>query len=137
MTPGGTRVGPKRRILIADDDAAVLRALVGLFEAVGYVALAASSALQAMSLLRTEAVDVVLADATLEPTSGAVLLDSVRARFPHVATALMSGYRPEHLKGMQIEQNGHEFVSKPFRLQEAMDTIERALATVRATPGTA
>ena len=71
-------VRPKKRALIVEDDAALVRVLRDNLEYEGFDVQCATTGQQAMSLARSSHPDVVLLDVTLPDSSGFDLLETIR-----------------------------------------------------------
>ena len=78
-------------VLVVDDSAVDRRLVSGLLEkAGGYKILLATNGLDAMDVLRREAVDLVLTDLQMEEMDGLQLVEAARAVFPLVPMILMT-----------------------------------------------
>jgi DNA-binding NtrC family response regulator len=70
------------QVLVVDDDLAVLRSLSAFLEDEGFTVFAAADGEQAIQLITTQAIDVVVADVRLREMSGEELLHRCRAIRP-------------------------------------------------------
>jgi CheY-like chemotaxis protein len=148
MTPsvahGQSRQGQRRpalagrRILVADADEQVRAAAHSLLERYGCTVETARDGAEAASMVRAacgrEAYDVIIADIRLPDMSGYQLLLKLQEILDHVPLVLMTGfgYDPGH-SIVKARQAGIDLVLfKPFRVDQLLDTVERALATPKA-----
>jgi two-component system cell cycle sensor histidine kinase/response regulator CckA len=134
------------RVLVVDDEERVRILMVRLARALGYHAVSVPSAAEALLWLETEAVDVVVADAT-EPRhrvgdgpslvitdvrmpgmDGCTLGRTIVRRWPEVRMLFVSGYLPEELQRFGICPDDMPFLPKPFLRSEFKDAIEQVLA---------
>src|SRR5215467_7768430 len=91
-----TTTAPMRRIIVADDDALLRRALAHLlarsgFEVVGQ----ARDGRQLMELVKEQAPDLVVVDNRMPPTwtnEGLEIAREIRTRFPSVGILLLSAF---------------------------------------------
>lgn len=95
------------RVGIADDHPitrSALRAYLDEQEGIQVVA-EASSGREAIDLVRTQAVDVLLLDLDMPGQSGIDALTMIKAKAEHVAVLVLSGY-PEHQYAVPLIRNG-------------------------------
>ncbi len=122
-----------RRILVVDADEQVRAAAHALLERYGCTVETARDGAEAASMVRalgTEAYDVIIADIRLPDMSGYQLLLKLQEILETVPLVLMTGfgYDPGH-SIVKARQAGIELVLfKPFRVDQLLDTVERALA---------
>jgi CheY-like chemotaxis protein len=113
------------RVLVVDDDKAVLRSTVKMLEVLGYATASAESAKEALRLLaKNQEIDLVLADFAMPEMSGRELAKAIGAMRPVLPVVLMTGYRdldvPEELNDLRI-------ILKPFTEDDLINTIGAAL----------
>jgi len=120
-------VGPRPKILLVDDDQAVLRLLAA---ALGrdYELVYASDAVTAISVARRERPDLILLDYRLPGGDGSVVIDRLRTfgDLAYIPIVLMSGWESPGSWSQLLELE-LAFVPKPFDLDELVAEIERAL----------
>jgi DNA-binding NtrC family response regulator len=118
------------RILIVDDEGAILSLLSATFSMAGYQVRTASDGPDAIRLCQSEPFDVVLSDVVMPRMNGHELARWVADRFPQTQTVLMSGF-DSGCEECPISGRCR-WLSKPFRPSDAVAMIERALS--RHTP---
>ena len=79
------------RILVVDDDEALLVATAGALSREGYDVRTARDGFEALAVLRSGVPDMLIADLKLPNMSGFELLSIVRKRFPSVSVIVSSG----------------------------------------------
>jgi two-component system NtrC family sensor kinase len=120
-----TDKGPRRqlRVLVADDEIGLRRALSLFLERRGHVVIQAADAQEAYALAKTQPFDVALVDARM-PGDGLVLLEKLEA-IPGLQgrTALMTGDlgRARTHQGIAT---GRPYLSKPFDMDEMVQLLE-------------
>lgn len=82
----------KLRLLCVDDEAHILRTLERFCRNEGISMHSAASAAQALELLESEPVDVVLSDYQMPGMNGLDFLHEVHARWPGIAGIIISGF---------------------------------------------
>jgi CheY-like chemotaxis protein/PAS domain-containing protein len=120
-----------KRVLVVDADGQVRSAAHSLLERYGCVVETARDGAEAASMVRggQEPYDVVIADIRLPDMTGYELLVKLREIVESVPMVLMTGfgYDPGH-SIVKARQAGIDLVLfKPFRIDQLLDTIERAL----------
>jgi CheY-like chemotaxis protein len=80
-------------VLAVDDDILVLTNTIAMLEDLGHVGLAASSAAEALDILRNhDRVDLVITDQAMPHTTGLQLISAIRAQWPAMPVILATGY---------------------------------------------
>jgi PAS domain S-box-containing protein len=117
---------PKRlRVLVVDDDKAVLKSTVRMLDFLGYATASAESAIEALRLLaKNQEIDLVLADFAMPEMSGAELAKAICAMRPTLPVILITGYSDlDVLK----ELNDLRIILKPFTEDDLVNAIGAAL----------
>lgn len=78
-------------ILCVDDEAIPLTLRKSVLEKFGYAVITASSATQALEMLDSQSVDLVLTDLLMPGCSGTELAREIKQRKPQVPVVLLSG----------------------------------------------
>lgn len=101
-------------VLVVDDDPAVCRIVAKLLRRMGYCALRAHSADDALALLEgTSHIDLVLTDQVMPGMSGVELVARVRSRWPSMPAVLMSG-----VASVYTQRLFRPTLTKPFSVDE-------------------
>jgi len=118
------------RILVLDDDEHALSGLVELLRDAEYVVTAAGTYDAAKRLLALGSYDLLIADVRLRGFNGLNLVRQSRHDYPDMAAIIISGY---DLQMMEIEAGryGAQFLHKPIKPAEFLQTVERCLGGVR------
>ena len=118
-------------MLFVDDEVNILKSLARLFRADGVRVFTASSAPEALALLATEPIQVVVSDQRMPGTTGAKLLAQVRERWPEVARILLTGYAEIQVAIEAINQGEiFRLLTKPWNDAELRATVRQALDAV-------
>lgn len=120
------------RVLVVDDDAAVVRALAAFLFRAGYDVVPAHSAAVALETLAgPETIDAVVSDILMPGMSGLALYDTILTRAPHLARRvifLTGAARDPAIHG-PIESRGVPLISKLNDFQLVVDAVRLALLT--------
>ena len=116
----------KKRVLIVDDEQNIRRILQASFDKHGWHALVAQDAAEALSLLNSESVDVVLTDVTMPGMSGFELQTTINEKFPGTPVVIMTAFGTIPQAVSAIRNGSFEFITKPFDLDHLKKVVEAA-----------
>jgi len=116
-----------KRILFVDDEPKLLEGLQRMLrpQRHEWEMMFASGGEEALEVLETRAVDVVITDMRMPGMDGATLLQRVHDRFPGVLRIVLSGYFDVE-SGLRAVPVAHQFVSKPCEPEKLKAAIERS-----------
>jgi diguanylate cyclase (GGDEF)-like protein len=113
-------------ILIVDDDLSIRNAMHEFIEMSGYQASVASSAEEALDLLSSNTVEVVITDIILPGMDGLALTDRIK-RTQAIDVIVMTGYSTDYSYEEAISMGASDFVFKPVRFEELLLRLKRVL----------
>ena len=114
-----------KRILVIDDDRASCNLLRELFTAQGWQTDTAQTPPQALELASREKFDLLVSDINLEAgLSGIDLLRQLRDQCPVI---LITGFGTLDTTVTASREGAWDIISKPFKVQEIIATVKRAL----------
>ena len=125
------------KVLIVDDQEAVRTALSLLLELNGMECLTAQSPEQALDLIRTEDVGVVIQDMnfTKDTTSGeegAQLFADIRGLDPDLPVILITAWTSLETAVKLVKQGAADYIAKPWDDQKLVVTVQNLFALFRA-----
>lgn len=117
--------GEGRRLLIVDDDEAVLKSLADYFERLGYAVVRAPTGRAGITAYQQQRPDLVILDLKLPDIDGLQVLEALR-QFRAVVI-LLTGYGdiPTAVRAMQL--GAENFLTKPVDLPHLVACVERGL----------
>ncbi|MEN3336430.1 MAG: two-component system, response regulator YesN [Acidobacteriota bacterium] len=115
---------PPRRILIVDDDVALVEGLESTFRSAGETATACSSFELARQLLRSGEYDVLITDVRLGAFNGLQLALLARDLYPRITLIVFSGFDDPVLRA-EAEHAGATYVVKPVATSELLELARR------------
>jgi DNA-binding NtrC family response regulator len=116
----------KRRILLVDDDVAVLLTLKAILELNHFTVETASSAAEAKQKLAAASYHMVITDARMEnENAGFEVIRAARAQPYNPATALLTAYPPQD--GDWKREGAQSLLVKPVGTQDLLRQIEALL----------
>ena len=113
-------------ILIVDDDRDIRDSMHEYIEISGFGASVASCAEEALHVLSTNAVEVVITDIMLPGMDGLTLTDHLK-RNHEVDVIVMTSYSTEYSYEEAINKGASDFIFKPVRLEELVLRLKRVL----------
>jgi DNA-binding NtrC family response regulator len=127
---GGSR--PQARpitLLIVDDEPAIVKALHRIVRDEGYRVLTALDAEEALRLVASESVDVVLSDMDMPGMSGLDLMVRLRRNHPSAVRLLLTG-RGTLAAAVGAINDGevYRFMTKPWDIDELREVLRQAAA---------
>jgi response regulator RpfG family c-di-GMP phosphodiesterase len=127
--PGGRRMSEcPHTILFVDDETNILHSVKRLLRKENYQILTASSGDEALKILETNSIHLVLADQRMPGMNGTELLALVKERHPEAIRIILSGYTDVDTIAESINK-GHiyKFLLKPWEDQNLKLEIQKAL----------
>ena len=123
------------RVWVVDDDRTVRIVLAQALRDAGYQVQAFDSARAALEALRLEASpQLVFTDVRMPGLDGLAFLDALKASHPQLPVIVMSAYTDIASTAGAFRGGAHEFLSKPFDLDDATALAARALPPPLETP---
>ncbi len=124
-----TRTGNGERILTIEDEEPLQNFLSTILTENGYNVLLASDGLEGLKIYRQhmKEIDLVLLDMGLPEMSGREVLSDLLLLNPDAAVVSASGYLEPNVEADSLEMGAREFLPKPYRVEELLTKVQRAL----------
>jgi len=119
------RSGPLR-ILVVDDEPAILRFLYASLESQGYIVSTAVNARTALDMVRKKAADLVVLDLGLPDMDGLDVVRQIRDGGETVPIIILSSRDNESAKVAALDLGADDYVTKPFGIDELLARIRMA-----------
>lgn len=116
----------KNQILIVDDDSAIRDAMQEFIQKSGYDSFKASSAEEALELLETNSVEVIITDIILPGKDGLELTDIIKKNYD-IDVIVMTGYSGKYSYEEAIHKGASDLIFKPVRFEEVLLRLKRVL----------
>jgi two-component system KDP operon response regulator KdpE len=116
----------KTRVLVVDDEAAILRFLRPALEANGYEVVSAGTVAEALKRTAAESPDIVLLDLGLPDGDGKDVIRQAR-QWSDVPIVVLSAREREAEKIEALDLGADDYVNKPFNVGELMARMRAAL----------
>jgi CheY-like chemotaxis protein len=114
------------RLLVVDDDKAVLDVLSECLEDEGYGVASAQSGREAIDVLANGHIDLVLSDVRMPNGDGYFLLESIRHEDPAIPFIFMTGFS-DRTEEEALRLGANAYFEKPIQLDKLLETVEEQL----------
>ncbi|AEI62520.1 sigma-54-dependent transcriptional regulator [Corallococcus macrosporus] len=125
----------KGTVLLVDDDPAVAKVLGALLTQAGLTTHAARDGQEALALLASKPVDVVVSDVRMPGMDGLQVLAEVSRGWPDVPVILLTAHGTVPLAVEAMKAGAADFVLKPFDREEILFTVRKALLRAQGEAG--
>jgi PAS domain S-box-containing protein len=119
------------RILVVDDELALLNLSCEILNAHGYVTFQAENAMLALELLSKEKVDLVFSDIIMPEMNGFQLAKEITKKYPHIKIQLASGFSESSHIELAGKDVHHHVLHKPYKSQELLQRVQLLLGENR------
>jgi DNA-binding NtrC family response regulator len=120
------------KVLIVDDEPDMLRLLSMIIkEKTPYEVTTTNNPLEALELAKKGSFDLLVADLKMPGLNGIELLESVKRFDEDIPTIIITAYGTVEAAVETMHKGAFDFITKPFRKEQILFTIERALKWVR------
>jgi DNA-binding NtrC family response regulator len=112
-------------VLIVEDEESTRKLCADVAESSGMKAIVTSTVEEALRRLETHAVDIIVTDLILPPSSGLELLKQVHEMYPHVAVVVMTQSGTIDSAVAATRMGAVDYVTKPFHIEDLRARLDR------------
>ncbi len=116
------------RVLLVDDEPSILSVLSTVLKAEDYDVTSASDGQQAIDMLRQDDFDLLISDIRMSPVNGMDVLKIVHDEKPSTSVIMLTAYGSVETAIEALKLGAFDYVTKPFKVDELLITVQRALA---------
>tara|TARA_R110002110_G_scaffold405241_1_gene624176 strand:- start:9187 stop:10563 length:1377 start_codon:yes stop_codon:yes gene_type:complete len=113
------------RVLVVEDDDALREALCDTIRYGGYAAQSATNGAEALALLESSVVDVVISDVQMDVMDGHTLLREVRAQRPELPFVMMTAHGSIEKAVVAMRDGATDYLVKPFEAEVLLEVVSR------------
>ncbi len=117
----------QHKILIVDDEQSILSTLKGSLEDEGFSTVLASTGENALKIIDSQEIDLVLLDVWLPGKDGLEVLKEIKKTDPGTAVVIMTGHGTIDTAVKALKLGATDFIEKPLDLNKIIVTINNAL----------
>jgi two-component system, OmpR family, KDP operon response regulator KdpE len=126
--------GPRRRVLVLDDEPQILRALRIVLRDAGFEALPATTVQEALDVAALHPPDAAILDLVLPDGDGVEVARELRT-WTKAPIIVLSAVGEEDEKVRALEAGADDYVTKPFGPRELVARLQAALRRAAPEPG--
>ena len=115
----------KPNILVVDDDRSICKMIGSLLDMEGYVHQVVNRGEDALELLRTEPIDIVISDIYMGDVSGLDVLEAAREALPEAEVVIMTAHGSVETAVRAVRNGAFDYISKPFAIEDILGVIRR------------
>jgi two-component system, NtrC family, response regulator AtoC len=119
------------RVLIIEDESLIRWSLRQKFEEQGYQVTEANNGADGIKELESHLFDLILLDYRLPDMTGLEVLRTVRETDQDVVVIMMTAYSNIENAVEAIKLGAHDYIAKPFQMEEMLLTANKALETTK------
>lgn len=119
------------RIIIVDDEAEVVTSLVELLKTKGFDVTGEIDSQKMLKRIDKEYFDIIVTDFKMPKVSGLDIADKVKQKGIDSDVIIITGYGTMDIAIQSLKHGVYDFLLKPFKYEELVHTIERALERQR------
>ncbi len=116
----------KTKVLIVDDEKYIRETLRIILRDAGYEVVTASGGIEALGIVRSDIVDIVLTDYRMPEMNGVALMEAVYKLDPTIVTVIMSAYSEIRPAVEALKHGAFDYIEKVFSNEELLFVVSRA-----------
>jgi putative nucleotidyltransferase with HDIG domain len=117
----------RETLLIVDDEAPIRKLLRRKLSGEGYQCEEADGAEQALNMLATNPIALVILDIKMPGKSGIELLPKIKSGYPDTVVIMATAVNDINVAVQCLKQGADDYICKPFNLEEVSLSVQRAL----------
>lgn len=116
-------------ILVVEDDPEMRNLLEKFLARGGYRISVASNGIEALKKMEELPVELVITDMLMPEMGGLRLLEQIRENYPEKKVIMITAFGDWSSYSQAMDLGVFEFISKPLKMMELLEAVERALET--------
>ena len=133
VAPASTN-GKRTRILIVEDEPAMVAGLRDNFEYEGYEVLSAADGAEGLERALADEPDLVVLDVMMPRMSGLDVCKQLKVKKPQLPIIMLTARGQEIDKVVGLELGADDYVTKPFSIRELMARVKAVLRRIAPSP---
>jgi DNA-binding NtrC family response regulator len=118
----------KAKILAVDDEPDMLKLLSMIIrDKTTHEIITTNNPLEALEIIKQGGIDLLIADLKMPGLDGSELLEAVKAVDQDIPVVIITAFATEEAAAETLQNGGFDFIIKPFRKEQILTTIEKAI----------
>jgi len=113
------------KVLVVEDDETLREALCDTIQYGGYQVVSATNGVEALTLLETDAVDLIISDVQMDVMDGHALLRKVRSTRPELPFVLVTAHGSIGKAVEAMREGATDYLLKPFEAEVLLEMVSR------------
>jgi PAS domain S-box-containing protein len=114
-------------VLIVDDEEGVRKTICRILKRDNYNLFTAESVANALKILSSTDIDVVISDINLPKLSGVELLRTLKEKSPNINVIMITGEPSLETAIDSVQQGAFDYLTKPFNIAKLSNTVNKAV----------
>lgn len=114
-------------VLVVDDEEIARNNLEYVLRKEGYQVSAAANGLEAVNIMKTRNIDLILTDLKMEKMDGMQLLESAKKISPHAELVMITGFATVSSAVDALKKGAFHYLPKPINLDELRSTVRQLI----------
>lgn len=115
------------KLVIIDDEAAILELMTKLCKAAGHQVFGCTTGIDGIAAIRANQPELVIVDLRIGDVNGLDLVSMCRDQFPNTAVIMVTGHGSVETAVEAMRLGAFDYLTKPFDLGDLIKTINQAL----------
>ncbi len=121
---------PPKRLLVVDDDKAIVALISGILRQHGFDVSTATSVPEALRVINSGPIDVLLSDLNIgQPGDGFTVVSALRRTYPEAVAIILTGFPDIDIAMRAIRDQVDQILVKPIHPERLVQAIERDVRT--------
>ena len=117
----------KKKILVVDDEQDVRETLESVLAKLEYDPIVAASGKEALEIIQTNNIDIILSDLYMPEMDGIELLKRVKTENRNIVFLMITAHPTIETAVDAIKKGAYDYLTKPFHIDEVKMKLNRAL----------
>jgi two-component system alkaline phosphatase synthesis response regulator PhoP len=132
--PRGDVMGTITKILIVEDEPAMVAGLRDNFEYEGFQVITALNGIDGLERALNESPDLMILDVMMPHMSGLDVCKQIKAKRPSIPIIMLTARGQEVDKVVGLELGADDYVTKPFSIRELLARVKAVLRRAKTVP---
>jgi len=120
-------------VLVVEDEKVLRDGCARLLSREGFRVLRAASGQEAIDILASESVHVIICDLKMPMMDGLGLLEETKARYPSIPVIMITGHGTVESVVECMKKGAHDLLTKPFRAEHLLTATRNAIKSCHAS----